>query len=72
MYSETQVEDVDTHLEDHIYDDWRYVCMSRPMNAREKLTTKHIDVNNVDDPLNMIRDQQSAEDRRRYNISKLF
>lgn len=31
MYSETKVEDVDTDLEDHIYDTWRYFCMSRPI-----------------------------------------
>ena len=31
VYSETKVEDVDTELEDHIYDTWRYFCMSRPI-----------------------------------------
>lgn len=32
MYSEKKVEDIDTELEDHIADEWRYFCMSRPIN----------------------------------------
>ncbi|MBR5826832.1 MAG: phage terminase large subunit [Clostridia bacterium] len=31
MYSETKVEDIDTDLEDHIADEWRYFCMTRPL-----------------------------------------
>ena len=31
MYSETKVEDIDTELEDHIADEWRYFCMTRPI-----------------------------------------
>lgn len=31
MYSETKVEDIDTDLEDHIADEWRYFCMTRPI-----------------------------------------
>jgi hypothetical protein len=37
IYSETDVEDVDTKMEDHIYDEWRYVCMSRPIEPRFKI-----------------------------------
>lgn len=29
------MEDVDTEMEDHIYDEWRYVCMENPCPARE-------------------------------------
>ena len=36
LYSETDVEDVDTKMEDHIYDEWRYVNMSRPIEPRIK------------------------------------
>lgn len=36
LYSETDVEDVDTKMEDHIYDEWRYVNMSRPIEPRVK------------------------------------
>ena len=35
MYDETRVEDIDTSLEDHNYDEWRYVCMARPIAPRE-------------------------------------
>ena len=31
VYSESDVEDVDTKQEDHIYDEWRYVCMENPI-----------------------------------------
>ena len=31
VYSETDVEDVDTSTEDHIYDELRYVCMKNPI-----------------------------------------
>ncbi|MBQ3965914.1 MAG: hypothetical protein II684_03680, partial [Treponema sp.] len=34
VYSETNVEDVDTDQEDHNYDEWRYMCMSRPIEPR--------------------------------------
>lgn len=31
MYSEKKIEDIDTEQEDHIADEWRYFCMSKPM-----------------------------------------
>lgn len=31
VYDETNVEDIDTKQEDHIYDEWRYVCMQNPI-----------------------------------------
>ena len=31
VYSESNVEDVDTKSEDHIYDEFRYVCMKNPI-----------------------------------------
>lgn len=34
MYSKTVPEDLDTTLEDHVCDEIRYFCMSRPMRAR--------------------------------------
>ena len=36
VYDETNVEDIDTDGEDHIYDEWRYVCMKNPIAARIK------------------------------------
>ena len=65
MYDETRVEDIDTSLEDHNYDEWRYVCMARPIAPREMHHKKIIDPNNIDDPLNMVRDKvegQQADD----------
>ncbi len=35
LYSETAPEDVDTHQEDHIADETRYFCMSRPLPPRK-------------------------------------
>lgn len=71
IYSETDVEDVDTKMEDHIYDEWRYVCMARPLAPLEKHNAKEIDVNNIEDPLNMIRDQQVAK-AGRYNFIQMI
>ena len=34
VYDETDVEDVDTDGEDHIYDELRYVCMKNPIAPR--------------------------------------
>ncbi len=31
QYSQTRPEDLDTELEDHVCDEWRYFCMSRPV-----------------------------------------
>lgn len=71
IYSETDVEDVDTKMEDHIYDEWRYICMARPIKPVRKHTEKEIDINNIEDPLNMIREQQEAK-RGRYDFIQLL
>lgn len=34
VYDTKKVEDVDTTLEDHIADEWRYVCMENPISPR--------------------------------------
>lgn len=48
MYDETKVEDIDSDLEDHVADEWRYFCMTRPITP--KLPAKNIAEG--DDPLN--------------------
>lgn len=53
LYSETDPEDLDTSLEDHVADEWRYFCMSRPIKPRI-ISDKESEI--VDDPLNMIAD----------------
>lgn len=57
MYSETKPEDLDTKLEDHILDETRYMCMSRPIQPIVPIERKVI----VSDPLN----QYSKEQLRR-------
>jgi hypothetical protein len=36
VYSQVDVEDIDTTTEDHIYDECRYVCMEHPINPPKK------------------------------------
>lgn len=36
MYSDTKPEDLNTDLEDHVADEWRYFCMSRPIKPASK------------------------------------
>lgn len=60
MYSETKPEDLDTKLEDHILDETRYMCMSRPIQPIVPIERKVI----VSDPLN----QYSKEQLRRGYI----
>ena len=47
QYSRTQPEDLDTDGEDHIADEWRYACMSRPFTPTQPEQPKHY----VIDPL---------------------
>lgn len=52
MHSETNVEDLDTDLEDHIADETRYMCMShpvKPVRQKEWAVPK-------DDPLNLMKE----------------
>lgn len=48
MYDKTKVEDLDTSLEDHIADEVRYMCMSRPIKPIAPVETPVI----LNDPLN--------------------
>jgi hypothetical protein len=54
MYSETKPEDLDTKLEDHIMDETRYMCMSRPIQPIVPVKRKPI----VSDPLNQFTKDQ--------------
>ena len=57
IYDEHRVEDIDTSLEDHIYDEWRYVMMENPINPpiRQK-TLKDV----REDPLDLWKDNYSG------------
>ena len=48
MYDQHKVEDLDTKLEDHICDEWRYFCMSRPIKPIQPVQQRTI----LSDPLN--------------------
>ena len=48
MYDEHKVEDLDTSMEDHIADEWRYMCMNRPIKPLRPVETVTI----LNDPLN--------------------
>ena len=48
QYSRTNPEDLDTSLEDHVADEWRYMCMSQPVTPMRPVEKKVI----YNDPLN--------------------
>ena len=66
-YDEKDVEDIDTDLEDHIYDEWRYMMMERPISPRQNTKTEK---DMRDDPLNLYEDQKKA-DYDRYNFMRM-
>ena len=49
-YSEHNVEDVDTKMEDHIYDECRYLFMDNPIAPRQTVIVKD---NYGEDPLDL-------------------
>lgn len=65
MYSETRPEDLDTDGEDHIADEWRYMCMSRPIKP---VQTKRREVLFSGDPLDQI---NTDELRSRYITTQI-
>lgn len=54
VYSSTAPEDVDTAGEDHIYDEWRYLCMAHPISPPPRADSPQPPPQ--DDPLNMLED----------------
>ncbi|MGN1419212.1 MAG: phage terminase large subunit [Acutalibacteraceae bacterium] len=63
MFSETNPEDLDTSLEDHVADEWRYFCMSRPIAPRVE---EQEDDRAVDDPLDMIKELREKQRKSYY------
>jgi hypothetical protein len=51
LYDEHKPEDLDTNGEDHIADEWRYMCMSRPIAPLREVEQRSI----LSDPLNQFR-----------------
>lgn len=52
-YSETKPEDLDTEMEDHIADEWRYFLMSRPIAPRVAAAPEKLRIET--DPLDQLR-----------------
>ena len=50
LYDKEKPEDLDTAMEDHVADEWRYFCMSRPVQPVRAVAEKVV----LSDPLNMI------------------
>lgn len=51
MYDQTKPEDLDSKLEDHVADEWRYLCMSRPVTPLRPVVSRTI----VSDPLDQFK-----------------
>ena len=51
MYDEHKPEDLDTSLEDHIADEWRYMCMTRPITPIRPVENKVY----INDPLDQLK-----------------
>ena len=60
VYDQTNVEDIDTEGEDHIYDELRYVCMQNPIAPRPRKTPPLV----VYDPLDL--QETSAYDKYKF------
>ncbi|MBR5342592.1 MAG: terminase family protein [Oscillospiraceae bacterium] len=53
MYSTAKPEDLDTTQEDHAADDWRYMCMARPIAPLRPPAQKELQF--INDPLNQLK-----------------
>jgi len=51
IYDDRQVEDLNTDGEDHIADEWRYMCMSRPLTPKREVKPNPLPQS---DPLNQL------------------
>lgn len=65
MFSETNVEDLDTKLEDHIADETRYMCMCHPIAPKEPQKATKI----LNDPLELL--NQNSKYKRLNNFRRL-
>ena len=53
LFSKTNPEDLDTSLEDHVADEWRYMCMARPVQPLRQV--EHKNRLYYSDPLDMLK-----------------
>lgn len=68
VYDETNVEDIDSDGEDHIYDEWRYVCMRNPIAG----TVRKIWTPKPYDPLDPLDDYYKTQDSDRYSFYRQY
>ena len=68
VYDETNVEDIDTDGEDHIYDEWRYVCMRNPIPMPEPKETKIKEY----DPLDPLDNYYHNSNSNRYEFYRKY
>ena len=54
IYDEAKPEDLDTELEDHVADEWRYMCMARPIKPTVREEPELVGI----DPLNQFTGQR--------------
>ena len=54
VFHKTRPEDLDTELEDHVCDEWRYMCMARPIKPVQRELPPEI----AADPLNQFADKR--------------
>lgn len=57
VYDEKNVEDINSDMEDHIYDECRYVLMENPINPRKNIP-KELP---KEDPLNLLKDKKEKD-----------
>nr|DAK64810.1 MAG TPA: Large subunit terminase [Caudoviricetes sp.] len=67
IYDEHKVEDVDTDMEDHNYDEWRYVMMENPLNPEDIVTKEPV---LQDDPLDLAKGKEEQQ-YDPYNFMKM-
>lgn len=64
VYSESHVEDIDTDMEDHIYDECRYVLMENPISPRANVLQQKIQ----DDPLDLLKERKQKSYYNFYRV----
>lgn len=64
VYDESRVEDIDTDGEDHIYDECRYVFMSKPI-AKPRQVQRFIP---LEDPLDLYAEERNSDKYEFYRL----